>query len=391
MSALALLWLLLPVAAASGWWFGRRGRPDTSGDTSPPLEAPYFRGINYLLNEQPDQAVDAFIELLEVGTETAETHLALGGLYRRRGEVDRAIRIHQNLIAQPESSVEHKNEAMLELAQDYQSAGLLDRAETLFRELADTGVHRVQALRQLIDIYEHESDWSKAIGVAEELQSVTGNQLGGVIAHYRCELAEAHKHDGDDSAAFEDLAAAFEAHPASVRASLLEGDLYAAENDHHRALIAYRRIELQDQAYVQEALPRIKACFEAIEDAEAAATYLSELVKKENDPAAALALSEVKRLNDSSSIASAFLLEQLRQRPSLRGLDRLLELELEAGSALGAHDLGLLKELTENLLSERPSYQCEHCGFPARSLHWQCPSCKHWNTMRPMAADFRKS
>jgi lipopolysaccharide biosynthesis regulator YciM len=384
MAGLGLLWLLLPVAAASGWWMGRRSASGCAdGEPPPEFESQYFRGINHLLNEQPDQAVDVFIELLEVGPETAETHLALGGLYRRRGEMDRAIRIHQNLIAQPELSADHKGEALLELAQDYQSAGLLDRAETIFRELADSGVHRVQALRQLIDVYEHQSDWSQAIAVAHELQLATGNQLGSVIAHYHCEVAEAHRRKDERDDSYVQLDAAIKAHPSSVRASLLEGDMHLEDESYQQALAAYRRVELQDPAYIQEVIPRISECFAALGDADAAMAYLSNLVEKDSDPAAALALSEMKLSREGSGTAREFLLGQLRRRLSLRGLHRLLELEQEAGAKPSEHDLKILRELSERLIADRPSYQCQHCGFPARSLHWQCPSCKHWNTVQP--------
>lgn len=384
MSALTLLWLLLPVAAASGWWLGRRSLPGHSdGRQGDALEARYFKGINYLLNEQPDQAVDAFIELLEVGAETAETHLALGGLYRRRGEVDRAIRIHQNLVAQPELDAEHRSEALLELAQDYQSAGLLDRAEDLFKELADSGQHRVQALRQLIDIYEHESDWLRAIEVAQELQRVTGNQLGPVIAHYHCELAETHRRAGRTHEAFAQLDQAVQAHGASVRTSLLEGDIHAENGNHVEALAAYWRIEDQDAAFLNEAIPRISQCFGEVDDPRAASEFLAGLVYRDDDPDATLALSELKLMSEGAASASDFLLGQMRRRLSLRGLHRLLELLADAQVSVQGRDLDVLKDLTERLLAESPTYQCRHCGFPARSLHWQCPSCKHWSTMQP--------
>ena len=241
------------------------------------------------------------------------------------------------------------------------------------------------------EILEKLADMYRVLGQAEELQSVTGNQLGGVIAHYYCELAESQQRGGDAVGALANLDAALKAHSASVRASLLEGDLYTAAEDHHRALAAYRRIEHQDLAYVQEALPRINACFEVLEDPEAAVAFLCELAEKDADPAVALALSQIRPSNGDYAAGREFLKGQLRKRPSLRGLHRLLELELEAGNALGQRDLNLLKSLIEELLADRHSYRCRHCGFPARSLHWQCPSCKHWNTVQPVAADLGSS
>jgi lipopolysaccharide biosynthesis regulator YciM len=166
-----LLWLLLPVAAASGWYAASRNR----GEAARSLNADYFRGINYLLNEQPDKAIEAFIRILEIDSETVETHLALGNLYRRRGEVDRAIRIHQNLIARTNLDEEQRVEALFELGQDYFSAGLLDRAEDIFRELVQHEGFRERSLRQIILVYEQEGDWKRAEEAARDLEQVTGS------------------------------------------------------------------------------------------------------------------------------------------------------------------------------------------------------------------------
>ena len=189
-----LWWLLipvalLPVAALSGWLAARRSQNVGPSVSTGGLRSNYFRGINYLLNEQPDKAIEAFIRVLEVDSETVETHLALGNLYRRRGEVDRAIRIHQNIIARPTLRADQRNEALLELGNDYMRAGLLDRAENLFRELCDTDGYTVPALRQIIDLYQQEKDWDQAIVCARRLAGVSGEPLGRVIAHYYCEQA----------------------------------------------------------------------------------------------------------------------------------------------------------------------------------------------------------
>ena len=200
---LELLWLLLPVAAASGWWAGRRGAgaPNRGSGSSnrPPSE--YFRGLNYLLNEQQDEAIEVFIRLVEVDSDTIETHLALGSLFRRRGEVDRAIRLHQNLIARPNLSKNNRSFALLELARDYMRAGVLDRAEGLFSELLRNRTHVVEASRQLLRIYEREREWHAAIETARKLQRRGGQSMADVIAHYWCELADAERRAGNQKAA----------------------------------------------------------------------------------------------------------------------------------------------------------------------------------------------
>jgi len=385
LTPLDLLWLLLPAAAVSGWYFGRRtGRGNAGAAGSDDLRSDYFKGINYLLNEQPDKAIEVFIKVLEVDSETVETHLALGNLYRRRGEVDRAIRIHQNLIARPTLSLEQRSEALLELGHDYLSAGLLDRAENLLQELADDGTYRVQALRQLIDIYEQEKDWQKAIETAQQLESVTGNQLGTVIAHYHCEQAERLRQKNDVSGALEAVRKALDTHAGCVRASLLEGDIHADMDDHESAIRAYRRVEDQDADYVSETVERIGISYRELGKSEQMDKYLGHLMERYGWITPMLALAELKREQAGSREAIEFISSHLRRRSSVRGLDRLLQLELDECDNGQAEYLTILKDLTGELLADRPVYKCQHCGFPGKLLHWQCPSCKHWNTIKPI-------
>jgi lipopolysaccharide biosynthesis regulator YciM len=382
---LQLLWLLLPLAAVSGWWLGRRRGVSATGDGGDEaLRSDYFRGINYLLNEQPDKAIEVFIKVLEVDQETVETHLALGNLYRRRGEVDRAIRIHQNLVARNTLTADQRHEALLELGQDYLSAGLLDRAENLLAELAETEGYRVQALRQLIDIYEQEKDWDRAIACARRLEQVTGNQLGSVIAHYHCEEAERERQQQDFPAALKAIGQALDTHRGCVRASLLEGDIHCERDDYERATRAYQRVEDQDPAFLPETIERIHRCYRALGRPDDMRAYLSRLLERYGWMSAALELAEIERTSEGPRAAIEFIAERLKQRSSVRGLDRLMELELEERREHMPEYFQFLKDLTGELLEDRPVYKCSHCGFPARSLHWQCPSCKHWNTIRPI-------
>ena len=373
------------MATLSGWYVARRMGPGNGRNSSANgLRSDYFKGINYLLNEQPDKAIEVFIKLLEVDSETVETHLALGNLYRRRGEVDRAIRIHQNLIARDSLSIEQRNEALLELGQDYLSAGLLDRAEDLFRELAETETYRVQALRQLIDIYEQEKDWENAVDSARKLEKVTGNQLGGVIAHYHCEIAEKERQSGELNAALKAVQKALDTHRGCVRASLLEGDILSQRQDYERAIRAYQRIEDQNPDYLPETVERIHNCYHALARPGDIDSYLSRLMDRYGWITATLALAEIKQKEQGADAAIEFMANQLRRRTSIRGLDRLLHLELQEADEGSTQHLQILKDLTSELLQDRPVYKCTHCGFPAKSLHWQCPSCKHWNTVMPI-------
>ncbi len=183
---LDLLLLLLPIAAVSGWYGGYKHKSSAAQKPNF-LPRDYFIGLKYLIDEQPDKAVDIFIKMLEVNSDTVETHLALGGLFRRRGEVNRAIRIHQNLIARPQLVKGQRVQALSELAQDYMRAGVLDRAENLFLELLELDKGNEANFRYLLHIYEQQKDWEQAITIARKLHN-----MQPAIAHYYCELGD-HK------------------------------------------------------------------------------------------------------------------------------------------------------------------------------------------------------
>jgi len=380
-----LLWLLLPVAAASGWIAAGRGVRKAPTITSPPaVRSDYFRGLNYLLNEQPDKAIEVFIRVLEVDSETVETHLALGNLFRRRGEVDRAIRIHQNLIARPTLSNQERGDALLELGQDYMRAGLLDRAEGLFQELVRVQPFGGQALQHLVDIYQQEKDWDKAAEAARQLEQLSGKPYGGVISHFFCEQAEEKSREGDLPGALRTVQRALDVSSQCVRASMLEGSLLERLGDFRGAVRAYKRVEQQDADYTPEVIEPLSRCFEALGRPVDMEEYLAYLLERYGGISSALALAELKAVREGRDAAVCFLTEQLRRRPSVKGLDRLIHMSLAEVDGTARDYLMILKDLTHKLLENRPVYKCDHCGFSGRSLHWQCPSCKLWGRIKPI-------
>nr|VFK19465.1 MAG: Lipopolysaccharide biosynthesis regulator YciM, contains six TPR domains and a predicted metal-binding C-terminal domain [Candidatus Kentron sp. LPFa]VFK33844.1 MAG: Lipopolysaccharide biosynthesis regulator YciM, contains six TPR domains and a predicted metal-binding C-terminal domain [Candidatus Kentron sp. LPFa] len=388
------LLMLLPVAAASGWYLARKDIRDTTNALpGKPLRPDYFKGIHYLLYEQPDRAIEAFIKVLEVEDETAETHLALGNLYRRRGEMERAIRIHQHLIDRSTLNSKQRIEALLALGQDYLSAGLLDRAEDLFQDLVKNRHHTVQALRRLMEIYEQEKDWDKAIDSARKLEKITGNRLRAVIAHYYCEKAEHALRTNQKDTVMGIIEQAFDAHGGCARASLIEGDILVRSGSPEQALQAYRRVEIQDSDYLPEVIERMYYCYRLLQgshhrvskNSQAITAFFSSLLPRYNGVSVILALFEIKRREEGRQEAMAFLTGKLRERPSLRGYQRLLEMEFDGVASGNASDhFAILRELITSLLKDRPVYRCHQCGFSAKTLHWQCPGCKNWNTVKPI-------
>ena len=245
--------LLLPAAAWSGWWVARRNNLGKDNQISHPFSREYVVGLNYLLNEQPDKAVDVFIKLLEVDTDTAETHLALGSLFRRRGEVDRAIRIHQNLIARPQLSLLQRKEALMALAQDYMSAGVFDRAERIFLEVVDIGgPTEVNSLRGLLAIYQQEKAWENALDVLKKIEASTGTSMNSQAAHYYCEIAgEFLKHNTYDKA-HHAIKQALTIDRSSVRASIMSANFEIRNGRYKQAIRDLKRVPEQDAEFLTE-------------------------------------------------------------------------------------------------------------------------------------------
>lgn len=380
-----LFWLLLPVAALSGWLIARASRGGRrSGQASDPLRGQYFQGLNYLLNEQPDKAIEVFTRMVEVDTDTAETHLALGNLFRRRGEVERAIRIHQNLIARPSLSREQRTYALLALGEDYLRAGLLDRAENLFEEVVELNSHVELALEHLLDIYQQEKEWGRAVQAASRLEGRTGRRMAPMIAQFHCEQVEAAIRAGEHNEARQLLKRALTVDPDCVRASVIQGRLEQAAGNPKQALRAYQRVRYQDVEYLPEVLSSMGECYEQLGRMEDYVSYLESVQHEYDGASVVLTLAEQVRQRDGDEPAIRFLTEQLARRPSIRGLSRLIELNLAAGPRPAGDELHVLADLFSQLLREKPVYRCGQCGFTGRTLHWHCPSCRSWASIKPI-------
>ena len=375
--------LLLPLAALTGWVVGRRGG-QRHGDTQVSrLSSTYFRGLNYLLNEQPDKAIELFLHIAELDKETFETQVALGHLFRRRGEVDRAIRLHQGLVQRNDLSDQQRVQALLALGEDYMKSGLLDRAETVFTDLARIDERAPQALKHLLGIYQAERDWERAIDNATRYEEVTGEPMGKLVAQFECELAERHRANGELDAARAAIARAYQADAGSVRAGILEGRIEAGAGNPDAAIRAYERAARHDPDYLPEFLPSLLACYGEVGDTAGARAFLAEMSEHYRGIAPVLALTGLIEAQEGAQAARDYLGRQLKDRPSVRGEAALIDLTLAVGadSTATLHDL---KHITDQLLVRNPSYRCTRCGFGARTHHWQCPSCKEWGTVKPL-------
>jgi lipopolysaccharide biosynthesis regulator YciM len=375
-------WLLgIPFFFALGWIAARVDIKQLVSE-SRSLPRGYFRGLNFLLNEQPDKAIDAFIEIVKLDPETADMHFALGNLFRRRGETERAIRVHQNLLSRPDLPVEQQVHAQYELGMDYLKAGLLDRAEETFNLLVDTQ-YAVQARRALLEIFQREKEWRRAIKAAEGLQESGAGALNKEIAQFYCELAQDALVHMDTNEAMAMLDKALQADRKSVRATMLQGDALLAQGDIEGALKAWRRVEQQSVPHVALVAARLMDGYRKVGRAQEGVNLLRSYLQE----ASSIDLIEVvfKAVIELDGVEAAkqLVVEELRRNPTLLGLDKLLEARLMDAPAHVWEELSMVKNLVHGYTQKLARYQCSHCGFKARQFYWQCPGCSRWDTYPP--------
>jgi len=375
-------WLLaIPVLFGLGWVAARVDIRQLVSE-SRTLPRAYFKGLNHLLNDQPDKAIDAFIEIVTLDPETADMHFALGNLFRRRGEIERAIRVHQNLLARPDLPLEQRTHAQYELGMDYLKAGLLDRAEETFNGLVE-GSYSVQARKALLEIYQREKEWSRAIDAASGLQSSGAGARQKEIAQFYCELAQDALVRSDLPDALSLLDKALHADRNSVRATMLLGDALVAQGEVESALTVWKRVEQQSVPHVALVAGRLMDGYRRVgrlqEGVNLLRSYLAEASSIDLLDVVFKAVIEL----DGVEAAKALVVDELRRNPTLLGLDKLLEARLMDAPAHIWEELSMVKNLIHGYTAKLARYQCSHCGFKARQYYWQCPGCSNWETYPP--------
>jgi lipopolysaccharide biosynthesis regulator YciM len=377
-----LWWLLgIPVFFALGWLAARVDIRQLISE-SRTLPRGYYKGLNFLLNDQQDQAVDAFIEILQLDPESADMHFALGSLFRRRGETERAIRVHQNLLARPDLPQLQKEQAQYELGMDYLKAGLLDRAEETFNTMLQ-GQYGVQARRALLEIFQREKEWPRAIEAAIGLQEAGAGSRQKQIAQFYCELAQdalVHLHPEQ---ALELLEKSLQADRVNVRATMLTGDAQLVQGDVEGALMTWRRVEQISVPHVALVAQRLMDGYRKVGRPQEGVNLLKSYLEQ----ASSIDLIEVVYKAvlelDGMDAAKQLISNELRRTPTLLGLDKLLEARLMDAPPNLVSELSMVKNLVHSYTQKLARYQCSHCGFKARQFYWQCPGCSRWETYPP--------
>ncbi len=377
------LYVLLVIALGIGYLLGRREKQRRSRDLGMVAED-YFKGLNHLLNEQHDLAIDTFVESMAVDNDTVDTHLALGSLVRRRGEVDKAIRIHQNLLARPVLSADHRTQTELELARDYLVAGLLGRAENLLKELTNrNGKEKQVAQELLLEIYQREREWGQAVEIGSELAR-SDKTIRAQLAHFQCELAELALKDGDLRAARAALGKANGFDSQCGRTPLLAARAAFAEKRYKEVQRQLVRARDLDPELAQETLDLYQSASDELNDHAGFVAYLQKCLEQAPVlPVVELLAVDIEQTQGSEA-ANEFVVEQLLRNPSLAGFVTLLNRLDGHDASLAPEQLALVRRFSQSLLQRQPEYRCKNCGFSGKTLMWQCPSCRTWGTIKPI-------
>lgn len=379
-----LLFLLLPVAAAYGWYMGRRSAGHQHQRDVKDYSKNYSTGLNYLLSDQPDKAVDQFIALVEVDNETIETHLALGRLFRQRGEIDRSIRVHQNLLARPSLTPEQHETALYELGNDYLQAGLIDRSQAIFSDLGASKDYGDKALNHLLAIYQSIKEWDKAVAVARKLVSRGQQGIKVSLAHFYCELAQGSS-DESKPTRLNYLQKALSVDGNCVRARLAIAQHYLAHDQLTDCQLLVDQLLSQDIDYFREVLPTFVECYQRRGQQDSLILKLDDALQKGAGIATLLAKIAIMRPQLSQAEVEQQITDHLVKAPSIKGFYELMNYQLsDAEEGRAKESLRHLNLLVGEQLKVKPVYRCYGCGFEARQIHWQCPSCLSWGTIKPI-------
>ena len=385
------LWMLLvfPLFFGMGWLAARMDIKELLSESSA-LPQSYFQGLKFLLNEQQDKAIEAFIEVVKIDPQTVELHFALGSLFRRRGEVDRALRMHHNLVDRVDLDDDKRQQAIFELAQDYLKAGILDRAESLFRELEKTPYAR-QALEFLLELFQKEHDWLKAIAVAQRLTVVTGQSYGKHAAFFYCELASEEiaqgNTKGNSDGARAHLQQALQDYPGAVRANMMLGDMAADEGKHQEAITIWKKIETQDGQYLPLVAERLLNAYRSLKRETEGVVLLREYLSKYHSLDLMNVVFDGVLKSEGAAAAYQLVRDQLERNPTLLGLDKLLEAQLLEVPTERRADIQMVKDLVYKRTRNLAMYLCANCGFKARQFYWHCPACHAWDSYPPRRSE----
>lgn len=381
---LEILFLLLPVSAAYGWYMGHRSALQYKQQKASYLSRNYVAGVNFLISSQQDKAVDLFLDMLKEDSSAVEARLMLGNLFRSRGEVNHAIRIHQALMESSSLTFNQRLLAVQQLGRDYMVAGMYDRAEGMLSKLINEEDFRISALQQLLVIHQVTSDWIKAIHIAEKLVKLGMDIQRTEIAHFFCELALQAISSGNLKKAISILKRAASVDKHCARVSIMFGRIYIAQNAYAKAIASLQRVLIQDKELVSETLLMLHQCYQHFPNQKQVWTsFLTRCVDENCGATAELMLAEIIEESEGCDVVQVYINQQLQRHFTMQVFHRLMEYHLaDAEDSRVKKSLLLLRDIVGEQIRTKPRYRCHKCGFTAHSLYWHCPSCRSWASVK---------
>jgi len=383
-----LLVLIVAAATAVSWWAAKwyyTHRYFVRHTQS--LRQAYCKGLNYLLSEKTDKAIDTFADLLASDVETIETHVALGNLFRRRGEVEKAIEIHEELVRRDTLTDEQRVNAQFELGVDYLRSGLYDRAELIFSNLVDRTSHRRPALELLLQIYQQESDWEKALKCVKDLNQTAKSPRGESAAQFLCELAVSALKAEQSEVARLLVSEALDSNPTCFRALHIRAGFLARAGDPALALEVVQEAGRANPLYIPETLDLLVECFNRLgRSGKELKGYLDDLYQRLGQDQVAVTLANLILADEGRDAAMTYLRGVAEANPTLRILNALMNVLPEHEAEIRAEPgvFRLMNDALSGLLLRQPRYRCNQCGFSGQELHWRCPSCRQWDSTVPV-------
>jgi lipopolysaccharide biosynthesis regulator YciM len=377
---LELLFLLLPVVATYSWYMGRNSVKQREHLNQQALSEKYSTGLNYLLSNQQDKAIDFLLEALNVEEDSVEAHFAMANLFRRRGELDRALKIHEHLVRHANLPRQEKYHAIFELAKDFLSAGLFDRAETMFNKLLKSKNYRELSLHYLLQIYQSTKDWQHGLSLEKEILKTKNTQLLHKLANFYCEKAVT-TNDISTKIALLDKALTCDAN--SCRANVMLAEIYREQQQYDKAIACYQSIYQQDKEFFPDVIEPMKQCFIQLNQQSAFFDYIKHVYEETASASALICYVEMLAEQQGNITAQQFMVSALKRRPTIRGFKHFVKIQLSQ-SEQSQQQLDLIRELISAYLKMRPRYSCRTCGFNSNTHYWACPSCHDWEQLKPV-------
>ncbi len=380
-----LLFLLLPVAMAYGWFMGRNSIKQKDQTIKQDLSIKYSTGLNYLLSNQKDKAIESLLDALKVEDDSVEAHFAMANLFRKRGELDRALKVHEHLVRHGNLPTKDKQQAVFELGKDFLSAGLYDRAEKMFNKLLKSDDYGLKSLTFLLQIFQSTKDWQQGINHKKQIIKLNDKRLLHTLANFYCEQATRAFEQDKFIEVLELLEQALKLDPNSCRANWLMAKIYENHKQCELACKCYQDIYLQDKEFFPDVIEQMYQCYLELDASDEFFKFIKKVYDETASSSALISyLSHVEEKHGNKK-AQEFMLSALKRRPTIRGFKHFVKMQMNQPELeVNNTSLDLIRELISEYLKVKHRYSCRCCGFNSSTHYWSCPSCHEWEQLKPV-------